>query len=152
MAAVAVKYPAFQELGTEVLAISVDPVSTHQKWQEQELSRMVRGGARFPMVSDPGGEIGSQYGVYDEDQRVNLRGRFLIDPDGVLQSAEIVSAPVGRDISEVLRQLRAFQHHRKTGELMPCGWQPGRPTLPSESESSRISGKIWETWKPSKAF
>lgn len=152
MAAVAVKYPAFEELGAEVLTISVDPVSSHQEWQEQELSRMVRGGARFPMVSDPDGHIGNLYGVYDEEKKVDLRGRFLIDPEGILQSAEILSVPVGRDISEVLRQLRAFQHHQKTGQLMPCGWQPGRPTLPPESEAGRIAGKVWQNWKPSKAF
>ena len=152
MAAVAVKYPAFQELGGEVLAVSVDSVVTHREWQEKELSKMVRGGALYPMLSDPDGKIGALYGVYDEEKKVDLRGRFLIDPDGVLQSAEIVSAPVGRDITEVLRQLRAFQHHWKTGELMPCGWEPGKPTLPPEREASQIAGKIWEVWKPGNAF
>jgi alkyl hydroperoxide reductase subunit AhpC len=152
MAAVAVKYPAFQELGVEVLAVSVDSVATHQDWQEKELSKMVKGGALYPMVSDPHGKIGELYVVYDEEKKVDLRGRFIIDPDGVVQSAEIVSTPVGRDLAEVLRQLRAFQHHRKTGELMPCGWQPGKPTLPPEPESSKISGKVWEVWKPRNAF
>ena len=152
MAAVAVKYPAFQELGVEVLAVSVDSVTTHKDWQEKELSKMVKGGALYPMVSDPDGHLGILYGVYDEEKKVDLRGRFLIDPDGVVQSAEIVSAPVGRDIAEVLRQVRAFQHHRKTGELMPCGWQPGKPTLPPEREAEEIAGKVWESWKPSKAF
>jgi peroxiredoxin (alkyl hydroperoxide reductase subunit C) len=152
MAAVAVKYPAFQELGVEVLAVSVDDVATHKDWQEKELSKMVKGGALYPMISDEGGKIGTLYGVYDEEKKVDLRGRFLIDPDGVVQSAEIVSAPVGRDISEVLRQVRAFQHHRKTGELMPCGWQPGKPTLPPEKESLNLSGKVWETWRPRNAF
>jgi peroxiredoxin (alkyl hydroperoxide reductase subunit C) len=152
MAAVAVKYPAFQELGAEVLAVSVDRVATHKDWQEKELAKMVRGGALYPMGSDPDGKIGALYGVYDEEKKVDIRGRFLIDPDGILQSAEIVSAPVGRDITEVLRQLRAFQHHRKTGELMPCGWQPGKPTLPPEREAGPIAGKVWESWKPSKAF
>jgi alkyl hydroperoxide reductase subunit AhpC len=152
MAAVAVKYPAFQELGAEVLTVSVDSVATHKDWQEKELSRMVKGGALYPMVSDPDGSIGNLYGVYDEEKKVNLRGRFLIDPEGIVQSAEILSVPVGRDISEVLRQLRAFQHHRDTGQLMPCGWQPGRPTLPPENEAGHIAGKVWQTWKPSKAF
>ena len=152
MAAVAVKYPAFQELGVEVLAVSVDSVASHKDWQEKELSKMVRGGALYPMVSDPDGEIGAVYGVYDEEKKVDLRGRFLIDPDGVVHSAEIVSAPVGRDIAEVLRQVRAFQHHRKTGELMPCGWQPGKPTLPEEGESKKIAGRVWEVWKPRNAF
>jgi alkyl hydroperoxide reductase subunit AhpC len=152
MAAVAVKYPAFQEIGAEVLALSVDTAATHRDWQDRELSRMVPGGARFPLLSDPDGEIGTRYGVYDPEKKVNLRGRFIIDPEGVLQSLEILAIPVGRDVSEVLRELRALQRHRETGELIPCGWQPGKPTLPEEEKAGKIAGKIWEVWKPKNAF
>ena len=60
MAAVAVKYPAFQELGAEILTVSTDSADTHRDWHERELSRMVPGGARYPMLSDPGGKIGKQ--------------------------------------------------------------------------------------------
>jgi alkyl hydroperoxide reductase subunit AhpC len=152
MAAVAVKYPAFQELGAEILAVSVDSVSTHQDWQEKEISIMVRGGALYPMITDEGGRIGTQYGVFDEEKGVNLRGRFLIDPQGRVRSMEIVSIPVGRSVNEILRQLRAFQRHEATGELIPCGWQPGKPTLPKEKEAAEIAGKVWKVWKPSNAF
>ena len=65
MAAVAVKYPAFREMNAEVLTVSVDSPATHKEWNEKELSRMVDGGARYPMLSDPGGKIGSLFGVYD---------------------------------------------------------------------------------------
>ena len=51
----------------------------------------------FPMVSDQGGAIGSLYDVYDEAAGVNVRGRFLIDPEGIIQAAEILSPPVGRN-------------------------------------------------------
>ena len=152
MAAVAVKYPAFQEIGAEILTISVDTPATHQDWQERELSRMVPGGARYPMLSDPEGKIGSQYGVYDPDKKVDLRGQFIIDPEGILQALEVLGIPVGRDVSELLRELRAFRQHRQTGELIPCGWQPGKPTLPEEEEAKRITGRIWEVWKPKNAF
>ncbi|MBP1723503.1 MAG: putative peroxiredoxin [Deltaproteobacteria bacterium] len=152
MAAVAVKYPAFLELGAEVLAISVDSAAIHRDWHEQELSRMVPGGARFPMLSDPGGKIGTQFGVYDPEKKVDLRGRFLIDPEGVIQAVEILGIPVGRDVSELLRELRAFRQHRETGELIPCGWQPGKPTLPEDEEAKKIAGKIGEVWKPKNAF
>jgi hypothetical protein len=47
IAAAAVKYPAFRELGSEVLVVSTDTVDTHREFQEKELSRMVSGGARF---------------------------------------------------------------------------------------------------------
>ena len=152
MAAVAVKYPAFQEIGVEILTISVDSPATHRDWQERELSKMVSGGARYPMLSDPGGKIGSQYGVYDPDKKLDLRGRFIIDPEGMIQAIEILGIPVGRDVSELLRELRAFRQHRQTGELIPCGWQPGKPTLPEEESAKKIAGRIWEIWKPKNAF
>ncbi len=34
---------------------------------------------------------------------VETRGRFIIDPDGVLQGCEILTPPVGRNVNETLR-------------------------------------------------
>ena len=152
MAAVAVKYPAFREMNTEVLTISVDSSATHKDWNEKELSRMVEGGARYPMLSDPGGKIGSLFGVYDATTGLDRRAHFLIDPQGVIQAMEIVASPVGRNIAEILRQLRALQHYEATGEFMPCGWEPGKPTLAPEGKASPPPGKVWEVWKPRNAY
>jgi len=69
--------------------MSTDSRFTHKVWQEEELSKMVQGGVPFPMLSDAGGRIGSVYGIYDEGAGVDIRGRFLIDPDGVIQALEI---------------------------------------------------------------
>ncbi|MCK4604644.1 MAG: redoxin domain-containing protein [Deltaproteobacteria bacterium] len=131
MAAVATKYNELQKLDVEVLAVSVDSQFVHKVWQKEELSKMVDGGVPFPMVSDGAGKIGSVYGVYDEAGGVDVRGRFIIDPDGVIQAIEVLIPPVGRNVSELLRQIQAFQLVRKTNgaEATPSGWQPGRPTL-----------------------
>ena len=129
--------------------MSLDSVDTHRGWQEKELSQMVRGGALFPMLSDPGGRIGALYGVYDAEEGVDQRGRFLVDPMGLIQSMEILPDSLGRNIGEALRQLRALQHHQATGDYMPCGWEPGKPTL--SKEQSR-SGEIWKEWKARHAF
>ncbi len=96
----------------EVLSLSVDSVFVHKMWNDNELARMVDGGVPFPMLSDAGGRIGAVYGVYDEEAGVEMRGRFLIDPDGVIQAYEVVTAPVGRQVDETLRQLQAFQYVR----------------------------------------
>lgn len=151
IAAAAVKYPAFQELGAEVVMVSTDMVDTHREFQERCLSRMVPGGARFPLVSDPHGVIGSLYGVYDADARRELRSHFIIDPDGVIQTLEVVAAPLGRSLSEILRQLRALKEHQVTGHSMPCGWEPGKPTLTAVDESGEQT-RPWESWKPRDAF
>jgi peroxiredoxin (alkyl hydroperoxide reductase subunit C) len=145
LTAVAVKYPDFQKMGVEFLAISVDSRFSHKVWQEEELSKMVKGGVPYPMLSDPGGRIGQVYGVYDQEAGVDIRGRFIIDPDMVIQAAEILTAPVGRNPAELLRQVQAFQHVRATGEATPSGWEPGKKTLKPGPE---LVGKVCEVWSP----
>ena len=117
-------------------------------WQEHELSKMIKGGVPYPMLSDPGGRVGRLYGVYDETAGMNVRGRFLIDPDGIIQAMEVLTPPVGRNVAELIRQLQAFQHHRKTGEVTPSGWYPGETAL---KPSPSLTGKVWEHWKPKEA-
>jgi len=145
LTAVAAKYQEFQDLGVKFLAISVDSRFSHKIWQEGELSKMVAGGVPYPMLSDAGGRIGQVYGVYDEEAGVNIRGRFIIDPDGIIQATEILTAAVGRNPDELLRQIKAFQHVRATGEVIPSGWQPGQKTLTPGPE---LVGKVCEVWKP----
>jgi alkyl hydroperoxide reductase subunit AhpC len=145
LSAVAAKYPEFEELDVEVLSVSTDSRFTHKIWNEVELSKMVDGGIPFPMLSDQGGRIGTVYGVYDEAAGVNVRGRFLIDPDGVIQAMEVLTPPVGRNPEELIRQIKAFQHVRATGEATPSGWQPGETTLKPGPD---LVGNVWKVWKP----
>jgi alkyl hydroperoxide reductase subunit AhpC len=119
----------------------------HKIWNENELSKMVDGGIPFPMLSDAGGHLGRTYGVYDDASGVNVRGRFIIDPDGVIQAMEIMTPPVGRNIEETIRQVKAFQHVRATkgAEACPAEWQPGKLTLKPGPD---LVGRVWEVWKP----
>lgn len=149
MTAVAVKYDELEKLGVQVLAMSTDSRFTHKVWQEEELSKMVPGGVPFPMLSDQGGRIGTVYGVYDEEAGVDIRGRFIIDPEGVIRAMEVLTPEVGRNVSELIRQVQAFQHVAATGEVTPSGWQPGKATL---SPGPDLVGKVWEVWKPEMAF
>ena len=110
MTAVAAKYEEIKSLGAEVLALSVDSPYTHKVWQEGELSKMIPGGLPYPMLSDPGGRIGDLYGVYDEENGVDIRGRFLIDSNGILQAMEVLAPAVGRNVAEMIRQIRACQY------------------------------------------
>jgi peroxiredoxin (alkyl hydroperoxide reductase subunit C) len=108
---------------------------------------MVEGGIPFPMVSDGAGHLGRAYGVYDEGAGVNIRGRFIIDPDGVVQAMEVLTPAVGRNINETIRQVQAFQHVRamKGKEACPADWEPGKPTLKPGPD---LVGRVWEVWKP----
>lgn len=132
-----------------VLAISTDSRFSHKVWQEEELSKMVPSGVPYPLLSDAGGRVGAAYGVYDEEAGVDIRGRFIIDPDFVIRAMEVLTPEVGRNVSELIRQVKAFQHVVKTGEVTPSGWQPGKPTL---KPGPKLVGKVWQEWTPDKAF
>jgi len=129
--------------------MSVDSRFVHKIWQETELSKIVPNGVSFPLLTNAGGMIGRVYGVYDEEAGVDIRGRFIIDPDGVIQAMEVLTPPVGRNVMEFIRQIKAFQHVRATGEATPSGWQPGRATL---KPSPELAGNVWKVWKPEMAF
>ena len=73
MSAVADKYNVLQDLGVEVISISVDSVFVHKMWNDHELTKMVDGGVPFHMLSDQAGNIGRAYGVWDEAQGIELR-------------------------------------------------------------------------------
>ena len=123
---------------------------THKMWNDHELSKMVEGGVPFPMLSDAAGEIGKLYGVFDDAAKVENRGRFIIDPDGVVQGYEVLTPPVGRNVNETLRQVQAFQLVRDTKgtEATPSGWRPGKKTLKPGVD---LVGKVWKEWKVSMA-
>ncbi len=145
------KYPELQELGVEVLSMSVDSVFVHKIWNDHELSKMINKDIPFPMLSDQDGSIGKMYGIYDEDNGVETRGRFIIDPDGIVQGFEVLTSPVGRNVEEAIRQIKAYQLVRETkgAEVTPSGWKPGKKTLKPGPD---LVGKVWENWKVSEAF
>jgi peroxiredoxin (alkyl hydroperoxide reductase subunit C) len=132
--------------------MSTDSIFVHKMWVADELSKMITAGAvPFPMLSDGGGNVGKMYGIYDEAGGVDVRGRFLIDPDGIVQAFEVLAPPVGRNVLETIREIQAFQLVResKGTQATPSGWRPGKQTLKPGPD---LVGKVWEVWSVDKAF
>lgn len=123
----------------------MDSQFVHKVWDDAELNKIAKKNVPFPMLSDSSGAIGELYGVYDREAGVNVRGRFLIDPDGIIQAMEVLTPPVGRNISEALRQVKAYQLVRETkgAEVTPSGWHPGGKTL---KPGINLVSKVWEQW------
>ena len=57
----------------------------------------------------------------------------------------ILTPPVGRNVSEAIRQIKAYQLVRKTGgkEVTPSGWQEGGRTLKPGID---LVGNIADHW------
>ena len=72
-----------------------------------------------------------------------LRGRFIIDPDAVIQAAEVLTPPAGRRFAETVRHVQAFQHVRNTegAEATPAAWTPCAPT---PKPGPDLVGSVWK--------
>lgn len=114
--------PEFADRDAQVLGFSTDTEFVHLAWrrQQEELSTLP-----FPMVSDQKRELSQALGILDRGEGVAQRATYIVDPSGIVRFVMVTDLNVGRNPSEVLRVLDALQ----SGELCPCNWKKGEPTL-----------------------
>jgi peroxiredoxin (alkyl hydroperoxide reductase subunit C) len=132
-------YDEFQELGVELLPVSVDSKFSHKRFVETE---PILKGLQLTIGADTTQEVSRAFGVLIEEEGVALRGRFLFNPDGVCVAQEVQADSVGRNVIEFIRQIKAWQHASKTGEVCPAGWRPGKKTLPVNTDVEKMTGKV----------
>lgn len=139
IAAMNAHYDEFEELGVELLPVSVDSKFSHKRFVETE---PILKGLKLTIGADTTQEVSRAFGVLIEDEGVALRGRFLFNPDGVCVAQEVQADSVGRNVNEFLRQIKAWQHASKTGEVCPAGWRPGKKTLPVQTDVEKMTGRV----------
>ena len=139
IAAMNAKYDEFQAMGVDILAVSTDTKFSHKRFVETE---PLLKDLKLTMGADGTKEVSRAFGVLLEDEGVALRGRFLINPEGVVVAQEVQAPSVGRNVNEFLRQVEAWQHATTTGEVCPAGWRPGKKTLPVNTDVEQMTGRV----------
>lgn len=130
-------YAEFQKMGAEVYIVTTDTHFSHKVWHE---TSPAVGKAKFPLVGDPTHTLTRNFGVHIEEEGLALRGTFVINPEGVIKTAEIHSNEIARDVSETLRKLKAAQYTAANpGQVCPAKWKEGAATL---TPSLDLVGKI----------
>ncbi|HEY4602309.1 MAG TPA: alkyl hydroperoxide reductase subunit C [Cerasibacillus sp.] len=130
-------YEKLKELGAEVYSVSTDTHFVHKAWHDHSdaISKL-----EYIMIGDPSQTITRNFDVLDEELGLAQRGTFIIDPDGVVQAAEINADGIGRDASTLIGKLKAAQYVRENpGEVCPAKWEEGSATL---APSLDLVGKI----------
>jgi peroxiredoxin 2/4 len=132
------RYNEFKDLGTEILAVSVDSEYSHLAWIQTDRKMGGLDEINYPLVSDLKKEISLAYNVLDPNIGVALRGLFIIDRSGILQYATINNLSFGRSVDETLRVLKAIQHvQANANEVCPVDWQPGSKTINPDPVKSK---------------
>ena len=142
----------FEELGIQLIGLSVDSIYSHIQWlRDMESQADVK--FNFPVVADPDKTIANQFDLINEEVGLTVRGVFFIDPNGVLRFAAYYPIPFGRNIDELLRSFKALQTVDKLGVACPVNWQPGEDVIipaPQTLDGAKSrDGKAdrWYFWK-----
>jgi peroxiredoxin len=130
-------YAEFQKAGAEVYIVTTDTHFSHKVWHE---TSPAVGKAKFPLVGDPTHQLTRAFDVHIEEEGLALRGTFIVNPDGVIKTAEIHDNAIARDVKETLRKLKAAQYVAKNpGQVCPAKWHEGAKTI---APSLDLVGKI----------
>ncbi|MBC8876085.1 MAG: peroxiredoxin [Planctomycetes bacterium] len=130
----------FEQLGVQVLGVSIDSHFSHLAWRNTPRNEGGLGDIKYPLVADLNKEIAKDYDVL-LDAGIALRGLFLIDKDGVVRHQVVNDLPLGRSVDEALRLVKALQFVEEHGEVCPANWQEGARTIkPTPDDSKEFFG------------
>ena len=153
----------FDKRNTKVIAISVDPVSSHTKWSED--IRETQGQApNYPMIGDPTLAISKLYGMLPAATEGTSEGRtaadnmtvrnvFVIGPDKKVKLFLAYPMTTGSNFDEVLRVLDSVQLTAKHKVATPANWKQGDDVIIAGSVSDDDAKKTYpDGWKSPKPY
>jgi peroxiredoxin (alkyl hydroperoxide reductase subunit C) len=126
----------FESLNTQLLGCSIDSHFTHLAWRNTPRTEGGLGDIKYPLVADLDKAIAEAYDVLLPGG-IALRGLFLIDQEGIVQHQVVNNLPLGRNVDEALRMVKALQFFEENGEVCPANWHEGADTMKPDPEGSQ---------------
>lgn len=136
------KSAEFEAINCQLIGCSIDSQFTHREYTLKPRETGGLGPMNLPLVSDLTKSIARDYGClldHSDDEGVALRATYIIDREGVLRQFSMNDLPVGRNVDEILRMVKAFQYTDEHGEVCPSGWEPGKPTMVPDHGSDKLA-------------
>ena len=137
----------FREIGAEVIGVSIDSQFSHMEYTKKDRKIGGLGKMDIPLVADVTKSIARSYGCLiegGEDAGVAFRATYIIDKNLKVRHISISDLPVGRNVDETLRLVKAFQYTDEFGEVCPASWRPGKKTMHADPSSAKTQ-EYWET-------
>lgn len=135
--------PAFSALNTQLIGLSADSIENHDAWAKdiEEISKGVQ--VNYPIIADSDRHVAFLYDMVDEEgfqkgqQATTIRNVFVIDPAKKVRLYLVYPASTGRNISEVLRVVKALQTSDSAGVATPVDWIEGEDVIVPPSVSTK---------------
>ena len=111
----------FDALDCRLVGMSVDQVFSHIKWVEW-IKEKLDVEITFPIIAG-NDKIAEALGMLHPAKGSNtVRAVFIIDPEGVIRTILYYPQEIGRNISEIVRAVKALQKSDSDGVATPANW------------------------------
>lgn len=134
----------FDKRNTKVMALSVDPLSSHEKWIG-DINETQNTQVNFPIIADPEFRIANVYDMVHPavTDKFTVRSVYVIGPDKKVKLTITYPASTGRNFDEILRVIDSLQLTAKYSVATPANWKHGEDVIITAAvKDEDIAGKF----------
>ena len=120
----------FAKRNVKVLAVSVDPLDSHNKWIS-DINETQHCNVDFPIIADDERVVADLYDMIhpNASETATVRSLFVIGPDKKIKLTITYPASTGRNFVEVLRVIDSLQLTSKHSVSTPADWKHGEDVI-----------------------
>jgi len=124
----------FQKRNVKPIAISVDPIDSHEGWiKDIEETQDVN--VNFPLIADPDRHVAELYDMIhpNASAKATVRTVFVIDPHKKVRLTLTYPPATGRNFLEIIRVIDSLQLTDNHSVATPADWKHGEDVIVSPS-------------------
>ena len=129
----------------KILAVSVDPLDSHQGWIS-DINETQNTTVNYPLIADPDQTVAQLYDMIhpNANDKMTVRSVFVIGPDKKIKLILTYPASTGRNFDELLRVIDSLQLTANHKLATPANWTDGEdciiiPAVTDEEANEKYS-------------
>lgn len=145
----------FKKRNVKAIALSVDPVESHQGWIK-DINETQSTDVQFPIIADADRKVSNLYDLIhpNASTTATVRSVFVIDPHKKIRLTLTYPASTGRNFNELLRVIDSLQLTEYHSVATPANWEDGQDVviLPSITDPVVLETKFPKGYKTVKPY
>jgi alkyl hydroperoxide reductase subunit AhpC len=155
--------PEFDRRNVKIIAVSVDPVDSHDEWAS-DIAETQGEAPNYPIIGDADFSVSKAYGMLPADvsgdpakrtpaDNQTVRNVFVVAPDKKVKLILVYPMTTGRNFDEVLRVIDSLQLTANHKVATPVNWKQGEDVFIAGSVSDDEARETYpEGWKAPRPY
>lgn len=143
----------FDKRGVKVIALSVDPLGSHQEWVK-DINETQNTTVNFPIIADHDRKVAEAYDMIhpNASEKATVRSVFVIGTDKKIKLTLTYPPSTGRNFDELIRVIDSLQLTANHQLATPADWKDGEDVVISPSVSNEEAEKRFPGFKTIKPY